>query len=60
LLKPVARIAMKGRLSSRPFSLRHSVAQRFISHSQNKVGGTADVPEHRAIPFVIGRAMQNT
>jgi hypothetical protein len=51
---------MKGRLTSRPFSLRHSEAQRFIPHSQNKVGGTGDVPEHRAIPFVVGRAMQNT
>jgi hypothetical protein len=49
---------MKGRLNSRPFSLRHSAARRFIPHSQNKVSGTADDQEHRAIPFVVGRAMQ--
>jgi hypothetical protein len=49
---------MKGRFNSRPFSLRHSAARRFIPHSQNKVGGTADDQEHRAIPFVVGRAMQ--
>jgi hypothetical protein len=36
------------------FSLRHSGAQRFIAHSQNKTGGTADGQEHQATPFVVG------
>jgi hypothetical protein len=45
---------MKGRRNSRPFYLRLSPARPFISHSQNKVGGTANVPEHRTIPFVVG------
>jgi hypothetical protein len=44
----------KGRRNSRPFHLRLSLARRFILHSQNKVSGTANVPEHRAIPFVVG------
>jgi hypothetical protein len=30
----------------------------FIWRSQNKVGGTVNVPEHRAFPFVVVRAMQ--
>jgi hypothetical protein len=30
----------------------------FIPHSQNKAGGTANHQEHRAIPFVVGWAMQ--
>jgi hypothetical protein len=47
-------IETKGRRNSRPFYLRLSLARRFILHSQNKVGGTANVPEHRAIAFVVG------
>jgi hypothetical protein len=38
--------------------LRLSVLHRFISRSQNKVGGTDNVPEHRAFPYVVVRAMQ--
>jgi hypothetical protein len=53
-----ATIETKGRRNSRPFYLGLSLARRFIPHSQNKVGGTVNVPEHRAIPFVVGRAMQ--
>jgi hypothetical protein len=45
---------MKGRLNSRPFSLRHSVARRFIWCSPNKASGTRNMPEHQAIPFVDG------
>jgi hypothetical protein len=29
-------------------------SQPFTAHSQNKRGGTADIPEHRASPFVVG------
>jgi hypothetical protein len=47
-------IATKGRPRSRPFYLRHSAARQFISHSQNKVGGTAKFQEHQANPFVVG------
>jgi hypothetical protein len=47
-------IETKGRRDSRPFYLRLSLARRFIPHSQNKVGGTNNVPEHHAIPFVVG------
>jgi hypothetical protein len=42
----------KGRLIAGLFSLRRSAAQRFIPHSENKVGGTANYQEHQAIPFV--------
>jgi hypothetical protein len=47
-------IETKGRRDSRPFYLRLSLARRFIPHSQNKVSGTDNVPEHHAIPFVVG------
>jgi hypothetical protein len=50
----------KGRRNSRPFHFRPSLAPWFISHSQNKVGGTANVPEHRTIPFVVGAGNAET
>jgi hypothetical protein len=31
----------------------------FIAHSQNKAGGTADIAEHRASPFVVGAGNAN-
>jgi hypothetical protein len=35
-------------------------AKPFIAHSQNKVGGTADIAEHRASPFVVGAGNADT
>jgi hypothetical protein len=32
----------------------------FIAHSENKTDGTADIPEHRASPFVVGAGNTNT
>ncbi|WP_156795712.1 hypothetical protein [Bradyrhizobium icense] len=51
---------MNGRLDSRPFSLQHYAAQRFISRSQNKDNGTANYQEHQAIPFVVGAGNADT
>jgi len=35
-------------------------SQPFTAHSQNKRGGTADIPEHRASPFVVGAGNEKT
>jgi hypothetical protein len=32
----------------------------FITHSQNKVGGTGNAREHRAIRFVVGAGNADT
>jgi hypothetical protein len=41
-------------------ALRGFSRDAFIGHSQNKTGGTADVEEHRASPFVVGAGNANT
>jgi hypothetical protein len=35
-------------------------ARAFIAHSQNKVGGTGNAREHRAIRFVVGAGNADT
>ncbi|UPJ53649.1 hypothetical protein IVB30_21470 [Bradyrhizobium sp. 200] len=47
-------MTMKRPAQQPAFFFGDSAARRFIPHSRNKVGGTADVPEHRAISFVVG------
>jgi hypothetical protein len=44
----------KGRLSRRPFCLRFFAAERFITHSSNKIDGTGKYREHRLTGFVVG------
>jgi hypothetical protein len=40
---------------------RSSRSERsFIAHSQNKVGGTEDIAEHRTSVFVVGAGNANT
>jgi hypothetical protein len=37
-----------------------SGSHAFITHSQNKVGGTSDIAEHHPSPFVVGAGNENT
>jgi hypothetical protein len=42
------------------FICANSGAKRFTAHSQNKIGGTVDIGEHRASPVVVGAGNTNT
>jgi hypothetical protein len=54
MLRRAAHIAMKRPAQQPAFFFGHSAAQRFIPRSPNKAGGTGNMPEHQAIPFVDG------
>jgi hypothetical protein len=41
-------------------SCNHSNTGTFILHSANKIGGTDERREHRAIPFVVGAGNADT
>jgi Protein of unknown function (DUF1236) len=52
---------LEGLPLSRPILFEQIFAAKlFIAHSQNKPGGTADIAEHHASPFVVGVGNANT